>query len=154
MNSIVKWCIMAASLLVLDPLFVQAETMFSGYMSEKESLSKSQIDILRAENAELNEEIKKLNLLLANKKYALAILNKSLESIKDTSAEYTELETKYNEAALMISKQNKKVDDLEDEITKLLRQQNIRWFFSGGAVFLLGFIIGYSARREKRRSLL
>ncbi len=123
-------------------------------MPEKEALPKSQISILRSENAELNEEVKNLSRQLKSSKYSFDVLNKSFENLKDISAKYSELETKYNETTSMLSKQNKKVDKLEEDITSLLRQQNIRWFFSGVAVFLLGFIIGYNARREKRRSFL
>lgn len=115
---------------------------------------KPQTGNLRTENAELREEIKKLSRDLADSNYLLAISNRSLKKVKDTSTEYAELETTHKETVSILSKQNEKVDKLEDEITKLLRQQNIRWFFSGVAVFLLGFIIGFSARREKRKSLL
>ncbi|MGB5159236.1 hypothetical protein [Desulfobacterium sp. N47] len=184
MDFIVKCCIIIGSLLAFYTLPVQAETTFYRHKPEQiiyngksansdlkddneflkqriyiasnetGNMPKSQINVLRAENAELNTEINQLNRELADSKYLLAISNKSLDKLKDTSDEYTELKTKHDETVLMLSNQNEKVDKLEDEITKLLRQQNIRWFFSGAAVFLLGFIIGYSARREKRRSLL
>lgn len=146
MNSILKRCLILGSLLVFFPVFIQAETLFSD--------NKSQTDILRTENAELKAAIAALKRELADSKYLHALSKKSLQKVKDTSAEYAELETKYNETAESLSKQNKKVGVLEDEVANLLRQKNIMWFFSGVGVFLLGFLIGYSARREKRNSLL
>ncbi|MBU1053144.1 MAG: hypothetical protein KKC46_04845 [Proteobacteria bacterium] len=146
MNSILKYCIILGSLLIFFPVFVQAETLFSD--------NKSQTDILRTENAELKAEITTLKRELADSKYLHALSKRTLKQFKDTSAEYTELEAKYNETAENLTKQNKKVGVLEDEVANLLRQKNIMWFFSGVGVFLLGFLIGYSARREKRKSLL
>ncbi|MFH2043727.1 MAG: hypothetical protein ABIK92_01110 [Pseudomonadota bacterium] len=146
MNSILKYCIILGSLLVFSPVFVQAETLFSD--------NKSQTDILRADNAELKAELTTLKRELADSKYLHALSKRTLKQFKDTSAEYTELEAKYNETAEILTKQNKKVGVLEDEVANLLRQNNIMWFFSGVGVFLLGFLIGYSARREKRKSLL
>jgi len=123
-------------------------------IQEKESLLASQIAGLRAENVKLKDEVKGLSLQLAESRQNLFEINKSYENLKSKSGGYIQLESDYKKTAQKLAEQNNKAESLEDELTRLLQQQNIKWFFSGAAVLIVGFIIGYSARREKRRSLL
>lgn len=122
-------------------------------IQEKESLLGSQISALRTENAKLKDEVKGISLQLAESRQSLFEIKKSYENLKSNSGGYIQLESDYKEAARKLKEQSKKAESLEDELTRLLQQQNIKWFFSGAAVLIVGFIIGYSARREKRRSL-
>lgn len=123
-------------------------------IQEKESLLGSQIAGLRAENVKLKDEVKGLSLQLAESRQNLFEINKSYENLKSKSGGYIQLESDYKKAAQKLAEQNNKAESLEDELTRLLQQQNIKWFFSGAAVLIIGFIIGYSARRQKRSSLL
>jgi len=122
-------------------------------IQEKESLLGSQVSALRTENAKLKDEVKRLGLQLAESNQNIFEINKSYEYLKNNSGGYIQLESDYKKAAQKLAEQSKKAESLEDELTKVLQQQNIKWFFSGAAVLILGIIIGYSARREKRRSL-
>lgn len=122
-------------------------------IQEKASLLDSQMSALRAENAKLKDEVKGLSLQLAESRQNQIEIKKSYESLKNNSGSYVQLESDYKKAAKKLAEQTKKAENLEDELTKYLQQQNIKWFLSGAAVIIVGFIIGYSARREKRRSL-
>ena len=122
-------------------------------IQEKASSLDSQISGLRAENAKLKDEVKGLSLQLAESRQNLFQINKTYESLKNNSGGYLQLDADYKKAAKKLAEQTKKAETLEDELTKILQQQNIKWFLSGAAVIIVGFIIGYSARREKRRSL-
>ncbi len=122
-------------------------------IQEKESSLSSQINALRVENAKLKGELKGIGLQLAESQQNLFEIKKAHESLKINSGGYIQLESDYKNAARKLAEQSKKSESLEDELTKVLQQQNIKWFFSGAAVIILGFIIGYSSRREKRRSL-
>ena len=123
-------------------------------IQEKESLLGSQVSVLRAENAKLKDEVKGLGLKLAESNQNIFEIKKSYEYLKNNSGGYIQLESDYKKAAQKLAEQSNKAESLEDELTRLLQQQNIKWFFSGAAVLIGGFIIGYSARREKRGSLL
>ena len=123
-------------------------------LQEKEALLNTQNSALRTENNQLRDELKNINLQLAESKQALFITNKSFETIKDNPDRYVELETKYKEAEKKLSLQKNKMENLEDEITRLLRQQNVMWLLAGAGILLVGFLIGYSARRNKNRSSL
>jgi len=123
-------------------------------MQEKEALLNTQNAALRKENDKLRDELKKINLQLAESKQALSITDKSTETLKDDPSSYVELETKYREAEKKLSLQNSKMENLEDELTRLLRQQNVIWLLAGAGILLVGFIIGYGAKRDKRRLIL
>jgi SH3 domain protein len=123
-------------------------------LQEKEALLNSQNSALRTENSQLRDELKNISLQLAESKQALFVTNKSFETLKDSPNSYVELETKYKEAEKKLSLQKNKMENLEDELTRLLRQQNVMWLLAGAGILLVGFIIGYNARRDKRRSSL
>jgi len=123
-------------------------------IQEKESLLGSQNSALRTENIRLRDELKRVSLQLAENKQALFVTNKSFETLKNSPNSYVELETKYKEAEKKISLQKNKVENLEEELTRLLRQQNVMWLLAGAGILIVGFIIGYSARRNKNRSSL
>jgi SH3 domain protein len=123
-------------------------------IQEKESLLGSQISVFRSENTKLKNEVKELGLQLAESRQSLFEIKKAYDNLKSSSGGLIQLEVDYKKAAQKLAEQSHKVESLEEELTRILQQQNIKWFFSGAAVLIVGFIIGYSARREKRRSLL
>jgi len=123
-------------------------------IQEKESLLGSQISVFRTENTKLKNDVKELGLQLAESRQSLFEIKKAYDNLKSSSGGYIQLESDYKKAARKLAEQSNKAESFEDELTRILQQQNIKWFFSGAAVLFVGFIIGYSARREKRSSLL
>ena len=123
-------------------------------LQEKEALLDTQNSALRAENKQLRDEINNVSLRLAEAKQALFVTNKSYETFAANPDSCVELKTKYIEAEKKLSLQKSKTENLEDELTRLLRQQNVMWLLAGAGILLVGFIIGYSARRDKKRSSL
>ena len=51
----------------------------------------------------------------------------------------------------MLTEQKKRVKQFENKIAELELQQNIWWFLSGACVLIVGFIIGYVSKRQRRR---
>ena len=123
-------------------------------LQEKETLLNTQNSALRMENNQLRDEIKNVSLQLAEAKQALFVTNKSFETFTANPDNCVELRTKYIEAEKKLSLQKSKMENLEDELTRLLRQQNVMWLLAGAGILLVGFIIGYSAKRDKKRSSL
>ncbi|MBU1180577.1 MAG: TIGR04211 family SH3 domain-containing protein [Proteobacteria bacterium] len=123
-------------------------------LQEKEALLNTQNAALRKEINQLRDELKNINLQLAESKQALFVTTKSIGTLKDNPSSYAELETKFKGAEKNLSLHKSKIGNLEDELTRLLRQQNVIWLLAGAGILLVGFIIGYSARRNKRRSIL
>lgn len=120
----------------------------------KEALLDKQDTVLKTENRQLRDELKKINLQLSESRQVLAVTADSFETLKKSSSNYIEIEKKYNEAGKKLSSQKKKIDYLEEENIRLSRQQNYIWLLTGAGILLVGFIIGYNARRDKRRSSL
>lgn len=103
--------------------------------------------VYKKENKEMNSELKK-NKEISNK------IKSSYETLKKESAEFLELKSNYKKTSSKLAELTKKAGSLEEELTKLLLHQNIKWFLSGAGVLLFGFIIGFSAKRQRRRSSL
>ena len=109
---------------------------------------------MQEENSLLKAENKKLNTEFAVITKKLQKTSKDYEALKIDSKEFLKLQSKFKESSSKLSEQTKKAEKFEDELTKLLWNQNIKWFLSGAGVLILGFIIGFSTKRQRRRSSL
>ncbi len=109
-------------------------------MQEKNSLLKAENEKLTTEFAESRKKLQKTT--------------NDYEALKTESKEFLKLQSKFKAASSKLTEQTKKAEKFEDELTKLLWNQNIKWFLSGAGVLILGFIIGFSTKRQRRRSSL
>jgi len=109
---------------------------------------------MQEKNSLLKAENKKLTTEFAVSRKELQKTSKDYEVLKTESKEFLQLQSKFKAASSKLAEQTKKAEKFEDELTKLLWNQNIKWFLSGAGVLILGFIIGFSAKRQRRRSSL
>lgn len=109
---------------------------------------------LMEENKALKEENKKLSIDLNTSEKKEKNLSKDYETLKKESKHFLELKAKYKESTSKLAEQTQKAEKYEDELTKLLWNKNIKWFLSGAGVLVLGFIIGFSTKRQRRHSSL
>jgi SH3 domain protein len=103
--------------------------------------------ILKAENNRLSDELN-----ASEKK--LKSTDKAYDTLKKESTQFLKLQTKYKESTSKLAEQTQKAEKYEDELTKLLWNKNIKWFLSGAGVLIIGFIIGFSTKRQRRYSSL
>jgi SH3 domain protein len=108
---------------------------------------KEENSLLKAENNELNTKV-----AVITKK--LQKTSEDYEALERDSKEFLKLQSKFKESSSKLAEQTKKAEKFEDELTKILWNQNIKWFLSGAGVLILGFIIGFSTKRQRRRSSL
>jgi len=106
------------------------------------------------ENKSLKGENKKFSTDLKTSETKVKNLDKAYETLKKDSKQFLELQAKYKESTSKLTEQTQKAQKFEDELTKLLWNQNIKWFLSGAGVLVLGFIIGFSTKRQRRHSSL
>ncbi|MDO9566606.1 MAG: TIGR04211 family SH3 domain-containing protein [Candidatus Desulfaltia sp.] len=118
-----------------------------------ETLS-AQSSFLLKENTVYKEESKRFHTELSGSKEMLAAVSKSYDTLKKESADFLELKSKYELTSSQLADQTKKAEDMEEELSKLLWHRNIIWFLSGAGVLVFGILIGYSAKRQRRRSSL
>ena len=123
-------------------------------LTQKHDALVAKFTSLAEENNRLKETVQRLTAEVQKGTKALKGLQKEYDTLKSGSAEYLKLKTTHQKTASQLSEQTKRADKVEGELAKLLRSQNIKWFLSGAGVLLLGFIIGYSSKRQRRRSSL
>lgn len=104
------------------------------------------------EISKLKNENQKLEAELAVSEKTLNALNTSYETLKSKSASLLKLQASSKNSVTRLSEQQKEVERLEEELSKLERRQYIYWFLSGAAVLFVGFLMGFSAKRQRRRS--
>jgi SH3 domain protein len=106
------------------------------------------------ENSQLKAENKKLAENLTATEKAFKKLSDEHEVLKASSAEFLSLKTKYEKSSAQLAETTKKAATLEEQLSKLELYNYIKWFLAGSGVLLLGFIIGFSAKRQRRRPSL
>ncbi len=109
---------------------------------------------IQEENSLMKTENKKLSTEFAVSRKKLQKTSNDYEALKRESKEFLELQSKFKASSSKLAEQTKKAEKFEEELTKLLWNQNIKWFLGGAGVLILGFIIGFSTKRQRRRSSL
>ncbi len=109
---------------------------------------------LLEENTRLKKESRELKSNLDGNEKTLKKLRVDYEKLKAGSAEYIELKEKYKTASGQLSEQTKRAEALDEELRSIEINQYIKWFLAGSGVLLVGFIVGFSARRQRRRPSL
>jgi SH3 domain protein len=109
---------------------------------------------LLEENNEFKSNNEALTSELAATRNELQDLKGNFENLKKDSAQFLELQTKYKQTKSKLEEQTKKAEKIEGELNKLLWNQNIKWFLGGAGVLLIGFLIGLSTKRQRKRPSL
>lgn len=109
---------------------------------------------LESKNSDLEAENQRLEAQLASTQASLERVTGDYDSLKTESTDFLKLKSQFKKVNTELEETKTKADKYEDETSRLLRNQNIKWFLAGAGVLLIGFIIGFSSRRQKRRSSL
>lgn len=131
------------------PESIQLETL-----KKNHSALQTKAASLMEENKAIKDENKTLGSHLNSSEAKKKSLSKSYETLKRESKQFLDLQAKYKESTSKLAAQTQKAEKYEDELTKLLWNKNIKWFLSGAGVLILGFIIGFSTKRQRRHSSL
>ena len=124
------------------------------WLQKKHKTLTVQAATLLEENTKLKKEIKEIDSSLKKADKSVEELNKSYDTLKTESADYIKLKSKYQKTASQLAEYSEKSERLEKELTKLEFRQTIRWLLTGAGVLLVGFLIGFSSRSQRRRSIL
>ncbi|UCD31279.1 MAG: TIGR04211 family SH3 domain-containing protein [Desulfobacterales bacterium] len=121
--------------------------------NKHESLQANAASLLEENNA-FKSKNEALTTELAATRKELQDLKNDFTHLKKGSAHFLELQKKYKTTTSKLEEQTKKAGQFEDELNKLIWNQNIKWFLSGAGVLLIGFLIGLSTKRQRRRPTL
>ena len=102
---------------------------------------------LKTENARLSTEFK------AGQK-ELVKTKSDYEALKAESAEFLTVKANYNRAASQLAEQTARAKQLEEQLSSLEMSTYIKWFLAGSGVLIVGFLIGFSTKRQRRRPAL
>ena len=118
--------------------------------TEKNKALIQKISDLTNKNNSLTEINKGIENELAQLKKKLQETVRSYETLQKESSEFLALQSKYKKSVQELTAQVKKTNELEAEIGKLKSDLKIKWFLIGVGVLLLGFLLGLSAKRQRR----
>jgi SH3 domain protein len=123
-------------------------------LQEKHKALTEQATTLLEENTQLREENQNLKGSLEKTEKTLNTIEGDYQELKAGSAEYLTLKTQHQKVSGQLAEQTQKAQRLEAELRKVEVNQYIKWFLAGSGVLLVGFIVGFSARRQRRRPSL
>ena len=123
-------------------------------LQAKQKSLTQQATALLEENTKLREENKRLASALQSTEKTLKTVDGEFQELKAGSAEYLTLKTNFKKINDQLAEQTQKAAKLDKELSKVELNQYIKWFLAGSGVLLVGFIVGFSARRGRRRPSL
>ena len=123
-------------------------------LEEKHAELSLQITTFIDENKRLRNENQRLDAELKTSSRNLKKVTDSYQKLKSGSAEYLDVKSRYEMMVVQLDQQKKRAQDIEKELESIRFHKNIRWFLSGAVVLIIGFLIGFSSRRQRRRSSL
>ena len=115
---------------------------------------KRQTTGLIEDNNHLAKENKRLRAELNQLEITIKKVKESYENLKTEAADYLNLKNKNEQTVARLAESDQKLVKLKEEIERLETRQMIRWFLSGAGVLLFGVIIGFAAKRQRRRTSL
>jgi len=123
-------------------------------LKEKYKDLESKVNAIQDENSEQKKQNESLLSELAAKEEQLSGLTGSYDALKADSAEFLNLKTDLQKTAAQLTEQTEKAEAFEEAYTKIQKRQIFRWVLAGAGILLVGFLIGMSSKRQRRRSTL
>lgn len=106
------------------------------------------------ENNRLKAENKEFRTQFETAQQQLQKTSTEFETLKSEASEYIALKANYERVASQLAEQSAKAQKFEEQVTKMEMNYAIKWFLAGSAVLIVGFLIGFSTKRQRRRPSL
>lgn len=126
---------------------------FAKFKETFSELKKTNEELLK-KNTNLEAENQRFQSALATHQESLEKINSEYEALKQESADFLALKADYEKTSKELAVVKAKAEKADKEIRQLTKNQNIKWFMAGAGVLILGFIIGFGSRRQRRQSSL
>ena len=114
----------------------------------------TEADSLRKENQDLKQNVNTLTTELEECRNQLDGLKAGYEKLKTDSADFLTLQADHRSTVKELEIQKEKADRLENELSSLINDKRLKWFLLGAGVLLVGIIIGFVTKPQRRRSSL
>jgi len=106
------------------------------------------------ENSKFKAENQKLGSELSDTKKTLQRIRNDYESLESSSAEFLTLKSNFEKVSRQLSEQTQKANEFEEQVANLEVSYYVKWFLAGSGVLFIGFVLGFSIKRQRRQSLL
>ncbi len=123
-------------------------------LKEKYKDLESKVTAIQEENSKQKSQNESLLSELAAKEEQLSGLTVTYDALKADSAEFLNLKTDLEKTGAQLTEQTEKAEAFEEAYTKIQKRQIFRWALTGAGILLVGFLIGMSSKRQRRRSTL
>jgi len=109
---------------------------------------------LLEENKALKAENEKLRAEFETNEKEMVKARTDYETLKAEAAEFLTLKSRHATAVSKLAEQTARAQELEKQLTQLEMSTYIKWFLAGSGVLIIGFLIGFSTKRQRRRPAL
>jgi SH3 domain protein len=109
---------------------------------------------LLEENNRLKTENTRLSSELEASQKQLVKTQTDYKALKAEAAEFLTLKANYKRTVSQLAEQTAKAKKLEKQVSSLVVNAYIKWFLAGSGVLVIGFLIGFSTKRQRRRPAL
>jgi len=106
------------------------------------------------ENSRLKAENEKLAAAVSGGQKQIDSLRSEYETFKQEASDLVGLKAKIDALTAELEQKNKQLAALETQPDNAYRMTDLYWFLAGAAVLFVGFLTGYSAKSQRRRSSL
>ena len=120
------------------------------FEKENEQL-RTQLGKIRTEHRELMQKSDGLQKEIDSQQGELQSVQQKYEDLKKSSTKYLNLKMAYENLQGEARQNKARLDEVEKAYGKLKTSRAIRWFLSGAGVLMLGWIVGSSMARFRRR---
>ncbi len=117
---------------------------------ENEQL-RAQLNKVRTEYKQIMQESAEVQRQLNSQQVDFQSVQRDYDELKKSSTNYLNLKMAYENLQNEARQSKAKLDELEKAYGKLRTSRAIRWFLSGAGVLMLGWIVGSSMARMRRR---
>jgi len=117
---------------------------------ENEQL-RNQLHKVRTEHQQIAQKSAEVQKQLDSQQGEFQSLQREHEDLRKSSTNYLNLKMAYENLQNEARQNKAKLDEVEKAYSKLKTSRAIRWFLSGAGVLMLGWIVGSSMARIRRR---
>jgi len=121
---------------------------------EKNKSLAAKVAELTEENQNLKAENEKLAAAAAEGRSAISALRSEFDSFRQGASDVTALKARHDALVGELARNKQMIAQLELQAGDVMNPNYIYWFLAGAGVLLVGFLTGFSVRRQRRRSLL
>ena len=115
-------------------------------LQEKQKTLAAQAAAVAEDNSRLKADVERMTALQKE----LEAVRSEFDRFRREAADVTALKARHDAAAAELAESRQRVAELEAQPAEILTLGNLYWFLGGAGVLLVGFLTGFSVKRQRR----